>query len=209
MKPARKIFTDPAFYALLLLNVYFIYEYKDDPTKYTTIIWVFWCQSVLIGIFNFIDLLTTKNAQSKDFTISDKPANPKESRGCYSFFFLFHYQAFHLAYFVFLLVSLNFKNIDFPFLKLALLALLANMLINFIKQKTEYKKNPPNLSTMFFLPYLRIVPMHLMILLPAFLGWQPSLVFLVLKAMFDIIGHLIATRWYWIDEGTKPQEGFI
>jgi hypothetical protein len=209
MKPARKIFTDPAFYALILLNVYFIYEYKDDPGKYTTIIWIFWCQSVLIGIFNFIDLLSTKNAEAKGFTMNDNPVDPKNSRGCYSFFFLFHYEAFHVGYFIFLIVQLHLKNVDFSFLKLALLGITANMIISFIKQKIDYKKHPPTLSTMFFLPYLRIVPMHFMILLPAFLGWQPSLVFLVLKTIFDVLGHLITTRWYWVDEEQKPQEGFI
>jgi hypothetical protein len=209
MKPARKIFADPAFYALLSLNIFFIYQYKDDPQQYTTIIWIFWCQSVLIGIFNFFDLLTTKTALAKDFKMNNESVNPKESRGCYSFFFLFHYEAFHLAYFVFLLVRLDFKNIDTGLLKLSLLALLINMVISFIKNKINYKHHPPNLGKIFFLPYLRIVPMHLMILLPAFLGWQPSLVFLVLKAIFDVLGHLITTRWYWVNEKPIPQEGFI
>jgi hypothetical protein len=107
------------------------------------------------------------------------------------------------------LVLLDFRNIDFSFIKLALLAVLVNTIISFIKNKIDYKNHPPNLDTMFFLPYLRIVPMHLMILLPAFLGWQPSLVFLVLKAIFDVLGHLITTRWYWRNEEPMPQEGFI
>ena len=209
MKPIRKIFTDPAFYALILLNVYFIYEYKDDPKKYTTIVWLFWCQSVLIGVFNFIELLTTKTAEAKGFTMNDQPVDPKQSRGCYSFFFLFHYEGFHFGYFIFLLVQLGVKNIDDSFLKFALLALTVNLLITFIRHKQDYKNHPPNLGAMFFLPYLRIVPMHMMILLPAFLGWKPSLVFLILKAVFDVIGHLIATRWYWTTEEPTLQEGFI
>ena len=90
--------SDPSLYLLILLNLFFIYEYKDDPLKYTTIIWVFWCQSVLIGLFNFIELLTTKNAEAQGFKMNDKPVDPKKARGCYSFFFLFHYQFFHFVY---------------------------------------------------------------------------------------------------------------
>lgn len=209
MRPLRKIITDPALYALIFLNIYFIYEYKDDPLKYTTIIWVFWCQSVLIGVFNFIELLTTKTVDAKGFTINDKPADPQKSRGCYSFFFLFHYQFFHLAYFIFLLIQLGISNIDSSFLKYALLAITLNLVIAFIRHKQDYKNHPPRLGTMFFSPYLRIIPMHFMILLPAFLDLKPSLVFLILKAVFDVIGHLITTKWYWVNEKPKPEEEFI
>jgi hypothetical protein len=209
MKALRKILTDPAFYGLVLLNIYFIYEYKDDPKKYTTIVWVFWCQSVLIGAFNFIELLTTKNIDATGFTANNKPADPSQSRGCYSFFFLFHYQFFHIGYFIFLIVQLGAKSIDSIFLKSALLALTVNMVITFIKHKQDYKNHPPKLAALFFMPYLRIVPMHMMILLPAFLNWQPALIFLILKAVFDVIGHLIATRWYWVNEELKLQEEFI
>lgn len=209
MKPLKKILTDPAFYALILLNVYFIYEYKDDPKKYTSIIWMFWCQSVLIGVFNFIELLTTKTIDAKGFTINNKPADPERSRGCYSFFFLFHYQFFHLAYFIFLLIQLGIKDIDGVFLKNALLAITVNMIIAFIRHKQDYKNHPPRLSTLFFAPYLRIVPMHFMILLPAFLDIKPSLVFFVLKTVFDVLGHLITTKWYWVKDETKTMEEII
>jgi hypothetical protein len=209
MKSLKKIITDPALYALLFLNIYFIYEYKEDPKKYTTIIWVFWSQSVLIGVFNFIELLTTKTIDAKGFTINDIPADPEKSRGCYSFFFLFHYEFFHFGYFIFLLVQLGIKNIDSSFLKYALLAITPNLLINFIRHKQDYKNLRPHLSSMFFSPYLRIIPMHFMILLPAFLNLKPALVFLILKGVFDVMGHLITTRWYWVNEKLKPQEGFI
>ena len=173
----RKIFTDPSFYALILLNIFFIYEYKDDPKNYSTIIWVFWCQSVLIGVFNFLELLTTQTVNSKGFTMNDKPVDPEKSRGCYSFFFLFHYEVFHLVYFFFLVVQLGAKSIDVSFLKYASLALTANLIIAFIRRTQEYKIRTPNLGTMFFLPYLRIIPMHFMILIPAFLNLKPALIF--------------------------------
>lgn len=209
MKPLRKIFTDPAFYALVFLNIYFIYEYKDDPKKYNTIIWIFWCQSVLIGIFNFLDLLTTKSVDAKNFTMNDQPVDPVKSRGCYSFFFLFHYELFHVVYLIFLVVELGATTIDVSFLKYGLVAITVNMIIDFVRHKQQYKDHPPNLGTMFFLPYLRIIPMHLMILMPSFLNIKPSLVFLILKAFFDVVGYLIITRWYWTKEQQKPQQDFI
>jgi hypothetical protein len=206
MKSFRKIFSDPALYLLIILNVYFIYEYKDEPGKYTTIIWIFWMQSVLIGLFNFFELITTKNLETKGFKVNDKEVDSVKARGCYSWFFLVHYQFFHLGYFIFLAVDTNWKYIDLVFLKYAFLALLVNQTVVFIRHKQSYSQHAPNLGFMFFLPYLRIIPMHMMILLPAFLGWEPSVVFLVLKAVFDIIGHLITTRWYWKTGAVKPLE---
>jgi hypothetical protein len=204
MKALKKIITDPAFYTLVLLNIFFIYEYKDDPKKYNSIVWMFWCQSVLIGIFNFLDLLTTKSVDAKGFTMNDQPVDPQKSRGCYSFFFLFHYEFFHFVYFIFLIVQLGAASIDVSFLKFALAALTVNLVIDFIRHKQEYKNHQPRLSTMFFLPYLRIIPMHLMILVPSFLNIKPSLVFLVLKALFDVVGYVVTTQWYWEAKQQKP-----
>ena len=204
MKPLTRILTDPYIYILILMNLYFIYEYKDDPKKYTSIIWLFWVQSVLIGLFNFLELYTTKNVDAKDFKLNDQQVDPQRSTGCYSWFFLFHYEFFHLGYFIFLLVLLKFTDIDFSFLKLAFLILLANQIFVFIRHKQEYKREMPRLGTMFFMPYLRIIPMHMMILLPAFMHWQPALVFLILKTVFDVIGHLISTRWYWTETKSLP-----
>jgi len=89
-----------------------------------------------------------------------------------------------------------------------LLALTINLIIAFIRRTQEYKVHTPTLGTMFFLPYLRIIPMHFMILIPAFLNLKPALVFLILKGIFDVVGHIIATRWYWVKEEQKPLESF-
>jgi len=46
------------------------------------------------------------------------------------------------------------------------------------------------------LPYVRIVPMHLMILAPAFFGMSPSAVFLILKTLADIIFFFLSRNLY-------------
>lgn len=209
MNTFKKIFSDPALYVLIVLNVFFIYEYKDDPSKYTTIIWLFWCQSVLIGLFNFIELLTTSNAEAGSFKMNDKPVDPKKGRGCYSWFFLMHYQFFHLVYFIFLATQTGFKNIDGEFFKYALLGLFVNQVVVFIRHKQFYKTQAPNLGYLFFLPYLRIIPMHFTILLPAFMNWQPAMIFLILKGIFDVLGHILTTQVYSKKLNTPPVGGLM
>ena len=208
MKPLQKILRDPAFWALMAFNIILILEYRDDPNYYTTIVWIFWIQSVIIGIFNFFDMLTLHNA-TENFTLSNKVSSTGESKGCLSFFFLVHYGGFHLGYLIFLSISFKFSAIDFSVLKIAFLSLLASTLIQFVQNKTVYRKVPRSITKMFFIPYLRIVPMHLTILLPKFLDWQPGMTFLILKAVFDLIGHLATTPYYWKDKTPEPEGGFI
>ena len=209
MSPYQKIIRDPAFWALLFMNVLFIFWYKEDTRQYTTIVWLYWCQSVLLGFFNFFDMLTLKRVGVSNMTINGRPATPGQAKGCLPFFFAFHYGIFHLAYFIFLTVDFRLSNVDFSFLKWAIVGISINQLIYFIQNKTKYANISRSISVMFFTPYLRIVPMHLTILLPKFLGWTPALTFLILKTVFDVIGHLVTTRYYWTKETEAPEGGYI
>lgn len=196
-------------WTLILLNLLFIYEFKDDPRQYTSIIWLYWCQSVLIGVFNFFDMVTLKNADVRNMTINGKPATVKQAKGCLPIFFLFHYGIFHIVYLVFLLVDFKLSDTNFTYLKWALGGVLLHQVIHFIQNKTTYSGESRNIGTMFFMPYLRIVPMHLTILLPKFLGWTPALTFLILKTVFDVVGQLLTTKYYWSREDKKPEGGYI
>ena len=203
MSPLQKIVRDPALWTLILLNVFFIYEYKDDPGQYTSIVWLYWCQSVLIGVFNFLDMITLKNVDVTNMKINGKQATARQAKGCLPVFFLFHYGIFHLVYFVFLLADFKLSDTNFTYVNLALGGILAQQLVHFIQNKTTYSHESRSIGTMFFMPYLRIVPMHLTILLPKFLGWAPALTFLILKTFFDIVGHLATTKYYWSKEEGK------
>ena len=136
MTPIQKIIKDPAFWALMAFNILLIVEYRNDPNYYSTLVWLFWLQSVIIGIFNFFDMLTLNKVEIGNFTINNEVPSAGKAKGCMSFFFLIHYGGFHLAYLVFLFVSIQFSSIDFSILKMALLGLLLSSLIQFIQNKT-------------------------------------------------------------------------
>ena len=209
MSPLQKILRDPALWTLILMNLLFIYEFKDDPQQYTSIIWLYWCQSVLIGVFNFFDMLTLKNVDVTNLTINGRPATARQAKGCLPVFFLFHYGIFHIVYLIFLLVDFKLSDTNFTYVKWALGGVLLHQMIFFIQNKTTYSAESRSIGTMFFTPYLRIVPMHLTILLPKFLGWTPAITFLILKTVFDVVGQLITTKYYWSNEEKKPEEGYI
>jgi len=212
MSPLQKILRDPSFWTLIALNLFFIYEVKDNPTQYTTVIWLYWLQSVLIGLFNFIDMLTlkTKNIDVSNMTFNDKPATPAGAKGCLPIFFLFHYGIFHFVYLIFLFVDFKISDTNFSYLGMAAVVIFLQQVIQFVQNKVKFANRSRNIASMFFTPYLRIVPMHLTILLPKFLGWTPGLTFLILKTVFDVIGHLVTTKYYWNnEERPEPGEGYI
>lgn len=210
MTSFQKILRDPAFWALIGFNLVLIFQYQNDVKEYTTIIWLYWCQSVILGFFNFLDMVTLKaeNISVANMTINDQPATPEKAKGCLPWFFLIHYGGFHLAYMIFLFVDFKITDINFTFFKFSLLALFVTYVFFFIQNKIRYSHVKRNISAMFFTPYLRIIPMHLTILLPKFLHWTPALTFLVLKMAMDVIGHLITTPYYWKHD-VQPGSGTV
>jgi hypothetical protein len=194
MQIVKRLLTDPGFYGIMALNVYFIFEFQKDPAQYDTIIWLYWTQSIIIGFFTFLEISTTSKFRSDEIKVKDSlMARPGCGTGT---FFLLHYGFFHLVYFVFLASDLGLKKIDVSFFKIAILAVFMSQLVFFVQHKFSYRENPPSLGKLFVQPYIRIIPMHLTILLPAFIGLAPSLTFLVLRGILDVVGYIVTAPWY-------------
>lgn len=193
----HKVKSDLSFWLLIALNLYSIYYFYDNPDGFKSIVWLYWVQSVLIGIFNFLELLTAKNPDPVSFTINDQPIDGSLGhKGCTSFFFLIHYQFFHLAYGIFLLIQVK-GTVDMNLIYIGVPLLLIELTGAFIRNKRSEQSKMVNYGMLFTLPYLRIIPMHLMILAPAFLGWEPSIVFLILKTIADMGMYLLTRKLYY------------
>jgi Family of unknown function (DUF6498) len=191
----KKNLSNPSLLFLVAGNLFCIWYFQTHPEGFATVVWIYWFQSVIIGLFNFLFLLTVKNFDTGNFTMNNKPVKP-ESKGCMAWFFLVHYGFFHLGYAIFLLVGIGVKSLDSKLLLIGVVAFFLESILNFIRQKQMERRVSFQLNAMFFLPYLRIVPMHLMILLPAFLGWKPSLIFLVLKMAADFLSFIFLQKQY-------------
>jgi hypothetical protein len=184
----KNLLRTPSFLFLLAGNMYCIWYYQNHPAAFSTIVWIYWFQSITIGLFNFIDLFTIKNFDG-DIKLNDQPG--AGSKGCTAWFFLVHYGFFHLGYAIFLSVQIGVESVNGAVLLVGVASFFLEAIMSFIRQKQLERTITFNIGTLFFLPYLRIVPMHLMILLPAFLGWKPSIVFLGLKMAADILSFLL------------------
>ena len=189
----KKLAADPALLFLLLGNLYVIWYYEANPGSFNTIIWIYWCQSMIIGLFNFVYLITAKKGSNSHSVEDDKKAIPG---GCGAFFFLFHYGTFHLVYFFFILVKFNLFDVSRIVVLTALGIFILESVSQFARQKRITKNQEVNETFIFFIPYLRILPMHLIILLPVFLDIKPSILFLLLKTITDLLSYKILKNLY-------------
>ena len=187
----KRTAADPRAWFLLLINSYLIYYYLQNPGEFNTIVWIYWLQSILIGFFTFIELLKTENPDETSMKMNDQPVT-KKNIGCAAFFFLFHFGFFHLVYAIFLLTGFSAgANAKIVLIKGGIF--LVESTFDLIRRRSATKEGEKeNIGKMFFVPYLRIIPMHLMILVPGFLGFGSSVIFLILKTLADI-GMYVAT----------------
>lgn len=190
----KKILSNPSVLFLIIGNLYCIWYYEKYPGDFATIVWIYWFQSIIIGFFNFLELLTAKNTSGEITTTGN--SSVKFTKGCAAFFFLFHYGIFHLVYFIFLLVDFDSTSVKKLVLLLGIATFFLESMIGFIRHKAIEKTEKVNIGLLFFLPYLRIIPMHLMILLPKFFGITPTLLFLVLKMGADLLTFRIYNYIY-------------
>ncbi len=190
----KRILSNPSLLFLILGNIYCIWYYERHPEDFGTIVWIYWFQSVIIGFFNFLELLTTKNENS-DIKLNKK-SGTNFTTGCAAWFFLFHFGVFHLVYSIFLLVQFDETLISRLILIIGIATFFIESIIGFMRHKMVAKTEKVNTGLLFFLPYLRIIPMHLMILLPAFFGVTPSLLFLVLKMGADLLSSRLYNYVY-------------
>lgn len=193
----RNLLTDQSLWLLLFSNLVTIFFATKEGWNLSTIMWIYWFQSITIGFFNFVRILQLKEFSTEGFKINDQPAQPTQTTKIYTaFFFLFHYGFFHFGYLVFLLTDTFAKSYGQNLGSIELKSILLTAPIFFINHLFSYIYNRPrdtkkqNIGTLIFYPYARIIPMHLTILLGSFfVNALPF--FLVLKTFSDAMMHIV------------------
>jgi hypothetical protein len=166
------------------------------------LLWSYWIQSVVIGWFYRKRILALQRFSTDGFTSNDKPVlETPEARRETANFLTMHYGFFHLIYAVFL-TAFGFSGSLGDTTGLGredVLAVLALGAVFAFTQYAEHRRNValdrgrrPNIGAMMFLPYLRVVPMHVIIIGGAMLhgGGAALIVFGALKTLADV-GMLI------------------
>lgn len=127
---------------------------------------VYWAQSVIIGIFAILRMLTYKLENNEPFV----------KRMFTSFFFTFHYGMFHLVYFIFIMSGLFSIFSDAStggssalFILIGVFIFLLTHFFSFVANFDADSKKGYSLGELMMAPYARIIPMHITIVLGGFI----------------------------------------
>lgn len=204
----KSILTDKAVIFLILSNLATILIAYIEQWNFMALLWIYWFQSIVIGVINYIEISTLKNFTVGQLSINGVKAKAdKKTKKEAAKFFCMHYGIFHAVYLFFLIVFtvlsfteqtdgfiISLSTSDFIGISIGCFIFLGNHIYSFIINKDRLI-DKPNIGTMMLLPYARIVPMHIILILALLLNYAEALIlFLILKTFADVIMQIVETR---------------
>jgi len=191
----NRILTDPTFWVLIALNGYLVFRFYRQQDIFITLIFLYWSQSMLLGIFTTLDILTTRNPKPietetpKVVTGLMKGGKPRISSAR---FFIAAFAGLHLFYLPFLFTMKSGRApIDWEFFKYFFYLFLAGQIISFIQHKVQQSRHPEAPTPSPFTAFIRVLPMHLTIIFASFFTGGAVGIFLILKSVADVVMYTI------------------
>jgi hypothetical protein len=158
------------------------------------LLWPYWMQSVIIGWYARKRMLALDRFSTTGFTSNGQPV-PEDERGKRStaIFFTIHYGFFHVVYCVFLVGMHAVESWrDIVVLFACGVSFVLSQRQTYAAQHAADLRGKPNLGTLMFTPYLRVVPMHIAIILGAAASGAAMLcLFTGLKTASDLLLDMI------------------
>ena len=194
-------FKDPSFWLLIGINTALVYQYYQHPEAFTTLIWLYWSQSIVMGFFTFLDILTAPKLTPEEFAaVVAESVKNEENRKLVkqvtkissAFGFLFFFGVLHLFYLIFIATMKRSGPFDWNMYKYFLCAFVAGQALTFIQHKIQQRKSRPNLGPSTLIPFVRLLPLHLTIILPTFLKVGDMGFFLIVRSVADIVMYVAA-----------------
>ncbi len=193
---------DNSLRALVASNVATMIIALVEGWSLSPLLFIYWAQSVVIGAFHVRRILNLDEFTTTGLKMNGRPVRPGvRAQRQIAGFFAVHYGFFHLVYLVFVLTGINS---DGGFASGAWWALVGGVLVFAVNHYFSYVQNreldgrgKPNIGTMLFLPYARILPMHLLIVMGATIGGESRtalIIFIVLKTVADAVMHIVEHR---------------
>lgn len=219
----KNIVSDRELWFILLFNLYLASGFLYNWISMDTIIWIYYFQSIIIGIGNTVRMANLKNFTTDNFQINGEPVQAtSKTKWTSALFFMFHFGFFHFVYFIFLVVFSmgNGSKTDGKLVLLNIMIMAANTIIATWSNIVRDREEKQNIGGLLFTPYLRVVPMHIFIILgmtrkfdklvelPIIGNLDIFWVFMMLKILSDVLMHII-TEKTWRSPRAKPIGGFI
>jgi hypothetical protein len=154
----RQVFTRPAYAIVVVSNLaIFFIPGLDLKTQATTFLYIYLIQSLLIGLVHVVKLNTYR------FAPALRPQDWKNPH-LISIFFIVHFGFFHFVYTFFIPA----KNVDWDVVLYGTTINLAVLIINTIRHFSTENSGRYSAADFMFLPYVRIIPIHIAIIVGGF-----------------------------------------
>ena len=208
----KKIQTDLSMWALIATNLAVIVWAAIQKWSPITLMWIYWAQSIGIGVVTFITILALKQFSTKDYRLNREPCTPTRATKIKTVvFFVFHYGLFVTVHAGFL-ASGTGVSVRFGPVVTAGAMFFASQLIAFLQSRKQDDRLRPNIGKLLMFPYARIVPIHITVLAAKGLeefgitteGLATLLPFLCLKTVVDVVMHARELRGF----EDKPSKEF-
>ncbi|MGB1885020.1 MAG: DUF6498-containing protein [Gammaproteobacteria bacterium] len=160
---------------------------------------VYWAQNVVIGIANIARILKLERFSTAGFMMNNEPVSATPTgRRQVAWFFAGHYGTFHAFYFFFLFQAGAGATLSTSWLWLCAAGFAVNHWFSFRQHCAHDLAGRPNIGSLMATPYLRVVPMHIMVIVGGLLmdSLAGLLIFGALKTVADVAMHAVEHRRY-------------
>ena len=188
---------DSSVWSLLAVNLIVLALALYQRWSLASFMLLYWSQSVIIGIANFLRILNLDKFSTDNFKINNKPVEPTpQIRRQTALFFAAHYGIFHAVYLGFIVSSARKEVLFTAAFALCACLFAVNHWWSYRYNRELDRQRTPNIGTLMFTPYVRILPMHATILSGAlFAPTQAGLaIFGLLKTAADIAMHVVEQK---------------
>jgi hypothetical protein len=191
-----KVMADGSVWTLIGANLIALVIALLQGWSLSELMLIYWVQSVIIGISYVSRIASLDKFSTENFRINNRAVEPTAStKRQTAIFFCVHYGFFHVGYLIFIFAKAPASMIADLGLVVCSVAFAVNHLFSYRYHRDLDRQGTPNIGTLMFTPYLRIVPMHLTIVLGASIGGSAGLLFFgVLKTAADAAMHVIEHR---------------
>ncbi len=187
-----------SFWQLLVTNIFTIFLAIIQNWGPGELIWTYFGQSIIIGIYQYKKIKDLKHFSVKGLTIRDrKPEVSQKTKNYLATFFAGHFGLFHILFFVFFsqTPSSLINRQSSIFVLASIFSFFFNHLSSYRQNKNSDQNRAPNIGYMTFFPYLRVVPMHLIVIAAGHFTQNNlnmlAILFLGLKTAADLIMHSV------------------
>ena len=191
--PQPSVFGQTSVWALTLANFFAIVIAVWAGWSLADLMYVYWGQSMLIGLGYVVRILQLDKFSTEGFKINNRSVDPTpETKRQTAGFFVIHFGIFHVVYLLFIAQDLGLGSL----FSLGWIACIGSFAVNhwfsFRYHLEQDKRGEPNIGTLMFTPYLRIIPMHLTIIFGSTMADGASLLlFGLLKTGADVLMHVV------------------